>query len=126
MSDLFCSRVVVLKSHRDRMFIDYSSPRLVSSVGAKPNRIPYGTPKYFAPNGASFLIDRQSYRHLAPPELNPTRLKVLNYLAGSIRAWPASHAATRMGSGAAKIKPLDWSPILRPTNDRTEREELIE
>ena len=31
-----------------------------------------------------------------------------------------------MRAGAAKVKSLDWRPVLRPTNQRTKSEKLIE
>src|SRR6266542_1508046 len=89
-------------------------------------RIPNSSPKYFAPTELSFLIDPCGYKHLAPPELNPTPFEVLDYLPCGICSRPACHAATRMRSRATKIESLDWSSILRPSEDRTEGEKLIE
>src|SRR5258705_827779 len=57
---------------------------------------------------------------------NLSSLKVFNYFSRGIRSRPTRDATTRMRAGATKIKPLDWSSILRPTDQGAKREKLIE
>src|SRR4030095_3943163 len=66
------------------------------------------------------------YKHSAPAELNPGRLKIPDDLPCRIRARSASYSTARVRAGATKIKPFDWGAVLRPTDQRAKSQKLIE
>ena len=58
--------------------------------------------------------------------LNPSAFEVLRNFSRGIGARQACQSATGMRAGAAQVQSLKRSSILRPANQRTEREKLIE